>query len=45
MNEDNETLQCPECPLGELEVTETRRHLHCAVCGHYENIPEDSDYE
>jgi hypothetical protein len=36
-------LPCPVCPLGELEITETRRHLHCAICGHYETIEEDHD--
>ena len=36
-------LPCPICPLGELELTETRRHLHCAICGHYETIEGDQD--
>jgi hypothetical protein len=36
-------LPCPNCPLGELEITETRTHLHCAICGHYEKIEGDDD--
>jgi len=38
-------LPCPRCSLGELEITETRRYLHCAICGHYELIPKDDDYD
>jgi hypothetical protein len=37
-------IPCSVCPHGELEITETRRHLHCAICGHYELI-EDDDYD
>lgn len=36
-------LPCPVCLLGELELTETRRHLHCAICGHYEPIEDDEN--
>jgi uncharacterized protein YbaR (Trm112 family) len=36
-------IPCPVCQLGELELTETRRHLHCAVCGHYEPIEDDEN--
>jgi hypothetical protein len=36
-------IPCPVCPLGELEITETRRHLHCAICGYYESITGDED--
>ena len=38
-------ISCPICNHGELEITETRRHLHCAICGHYELILEDDDYD
>ena len=43
--EEDDTVRCPDCHFGELEQTETRRHLHCAVCGHYQEIPEDSEYD
>jgi hypothetical protein len=36
-------IPCPVCPLGELEITETRRDLHCAICGYYESITGDED--
>ena len=36
-------IPCPVCQLGELELTETRRHFHCAVCGHYEPIEDDEN--
>ena len=36
-------IPCLVCPLGELEITETRRHLHCAICGYYESITGDDD--
>jgi hypothetical protein len=36
-------IPCPACPLGELEITETRRLLHCAICGHYQLIPRDEE--
>jgi len=31
-------IPCPVCPLGELEITETRKHLHCAT------IEEDEEW-
>jgi len=34
-------IPCPVCPLGELEITETRMHLHCAICGYYKLIPRE----
>jgi len=36
-------LPCPVYPQGELEINETRRHLHCAICGFYELIPRDEE--
>jgi hypothetical protein len=39
-----DSLPCPRCPLGELEVTSTKRHWHCAICGLYQLIPIDDDY-
>ena len=36
-------IPCPVCPLGELEITETRRHLHCGICGFYKLIEGDYD--
>ena len=36
-------ISCPICDIGELEITESRKHLHCAICGHYQLIPKEDD--
>jgi hypothetical protein len=43
MENDDDQLPCPRCPLGELCLTDGRMHLHCAICGYTKLIPRDED--